>query len=1291
MPLQLKKEQQPSKRSHWSALILPWLFVVRGLFIVGWVWASSAAESILPQSNSVARVVFIIGENEYHTWETLPELATKNLQSLGLNCSFVMASSTEHDNLFTNFALIQQADLLFISVRRRTPPKEMMGLIRSHLQAGKPLVGIRTASHAFGADPPDAAHEGWNSFDRDILGGNYQNHYSNFGPDAPATVVQVLNGALPHPVLTGVSTNEFRVTSSLYKSRDLAATVTPLISAHVEGQSASEPVAWVNNDQGRRVFYTSLGSPDDFKRPFFRRLLANAVLWSLGKPVPDRIPSIPENTGEAERPGAPSINSDPSRAGVRNARQDRPLPPDESLSRFKVVEDLQIDQVLTEPQVRQPVFMNFDERGRLWVVEYLQYPFPAGLKMLSHDSVWRAVYDKVPPPPPHHFVGADEISIYEDATGTGRFVKLRAFVKGLNIVTAVTKGRGGVWVLNPPYLLFYPDKNNDDIPDGDPEVRLAGFGLEDTHSVVNSLRWGPDGWLYGCQGSTVTAKVRRPGLDKDPIAYTMGQQIWRYHPETRRFEVFAEGGGNAFGCEIDEKGRIFSGHNGGDTRGFHYMQGAYLQKGFDKHGPLSNPYAFGYFPPMPHPAVDRFTHTFILYAGGALPSQYDGKLFGIEPLQGRVVESYIEPDGSSFKTRDLGYPVTTTDQWFKPVDIKVGPDGAIYIADWYDGQVNHYRNHEGQIDKSNGRIYRLKARGAKPIPPFDLGKFSSDQLVSLLTHSNKWFRQEALRLIGDRKDRTILPMLGDMIRTNNGQVALESLWALNLSGGLSDTVAIKTLNHADPFVRLWTVRLLADQGKVPPEFVPKLSDLAATETNVEVRAQLACSAKRLPADQAIPVVRNLCSHDEDVAERRLPLLIWWAIESHCESNREAVLQLFTEPKVWQLPLVQQHVLGRVMQRFALAGSRQDLVTCARLLRLSPSPELSARLMSGFELAFKGRSLAELPGELEDAIAKTSGESVILGLRRGEPGATAEALRVVADSRAPTDQRLRYIEILGEVKQSQSQSVLLTILATDQDKPLHPAALTALEKFEDPAIAHEIIERFTSLDEASRAAALNLLASRPAWALQLLEAVDAGRIEASVVTPDAVQKIKSYSNRHIAQLLSKHCVQERVPTTAEMQQQIRTYATVVRNGSGDPYAGRTLFNMSCALCHKLFGKGAQIGPDLTPYQRDDLETMLLNIVNPNAEIREGYETYLVTTKDGRTLSGFLADKDNQVIVLRGLDGVNQVLPQDQIREMKSTGLSLMPQGLLTSLTEEQLRNLFAYLQSAQPLVGEPPKR
>ena len=487
-----------------------------------------------------------------------------------------------------------------------------------------------------------------------------------------------------------------------------------------------------------------------------------------------------------------------------------PVSPVESLEQFEVFDDLEIDQLLVEPLVKQPVFLNFDERGRMWVVQYQQYPHPAGLKMTSRDNYWRAIYDKVPPAPPNHIRGRDKITIHEDTDGDGVLDRHKTFVEGLNIVTSLAHGRGGVWLLNPPYLLFYPDKNRDDIPDSDPVVHLAGFGLEDTHSVVNSLRWGPDGWLYAAQGSTVSAKVRRPGFDEKEIL-SMGQNIWRYHPGTRRYEVFAEGGGNAFGVEFDAQGRVFSGHNGGDTRGFHYVQGGYLRKGFTKHGPLSNPYAFGYFNSMPHNKVPRFTHNFIVYEGVGLPEKFLGNILGVEPLQGRVVMSDRTVIGSSFKTLDTGHPIKSSDSWFRPVDIKAGPDGAIYVCDWYDDQVNHYRNHEGRIDPQNGRVYRLRAKGSQPVQPFDLARRTTAELVGLLRHDDKWHRQTALRLLADRGDAAALPLLKTMLRDELGQAALEALWAINLCGGFNPEFAGETLKHANPHVRSWTVRLLGDE------------------------------------------------------------------------------------------------------------------------------------------------------------------------------------------------------------------------------------------------------------------------------------------------------------------------------------------------------------------------------------------------------------------------------------------------------------------------------------------------
>ena len=385
----------------------------------------------------------------------------------------------------------------------------------------------------------------------------------------------------------------------------------------------------------------------------------------------------------------------------------------ESLKRFQLPADLQVEAVLSEPEIGQPLFLDFDSRGRMWVLNYKQYPNPAGLKAVSRDKYLRTVYDKVPPPPPNHFRGRDKITIHEDTNGDGVYDLHKTFVDGLSLATSFARGRGGVFVLNPPYLLFYPDKDHDDVPDGDPQVLLQGFGMEDSHSIASNLRWGPDGWLYGAQGSTVTGHIKRYG-SKDAPVHSMGQLIWRYHPETKQYEIFAEGGGNTFGVEIDAKGRIYSGHNGGDTRGFHYVQGGYYRKGFGKHGQLSNAFAFGYFPNIAHHKVARFTHKFIIYEGAALSAQYAGKLFGVGPLQSHVIFSDFQPKGATFQSKDLGTALTSRDPWFRPVAIEVGPDGAIYVCDFHEQRIDHASHYQGRVTPDTGRIYRISSRDGDP-------------------------------------------------------------------------------------------------------------------------------------------------------------------------------------------------------------------------------------------------------------------------------------------------------------------------------------------------------------------------------------------------------------------------------------------------------------------------------------------------------------------------------------------------------------------------------------------------
>ena len=422
---------------------------------------------------------------------------------------------------------------------------------------------------------------------------------------------------------------------------------------------------------------------------------------------------------------------------------------------FKPIDGLTMDLVASEPVIRQPVDLHFDDRGRLWVVQYLQYPFPAGLTITSYDQYLRARYNAVPAAPPHHVRGADKITVLEDTNGDGTFDSHKDVITGLNITTSVLTGHGGVWVMNPPHLLFYRDSTGDGLPDGDPEVRLSGFGLEDTHSLANSLTWGPDGWLYGVHGSTSTARVRG-------ISF-LGQAVWRYHPDTDAFELFAQGGGNPWTLSFDSRGRAFSGDNGGNSRGFHWVQGGRYEKNWPKHGPFNRPHSYGFIPNMDHQGdAARFAMTSVIYEDGKLPG-YEGQLISGMALTSRIQATRLVGEGSTFKTVDTEALVTTSERSFRPVDTAVGPDGAIYVADWCDIRMDH-TDPRDTWDKSCGRIWRLRPGAYSPVAPFDLARRTSQQLVQLLGDTRKWYRDHARRLLGERGDRSLVPELRQLAR-----------------------------------------------------------------------------------------------------------------------------------------------------------------------------------------------------------------------------------------------------------------------------------------------------------------------------------------------------------------------------------------------------------------------------------------------------------------------------------------------------------------------------------------------
>ncbi len=941
--------------------------------------------------------------------------------------------------------------------------------------------------------------------------------------------------------------------------------------------------------------------------------------------------------------------------------------------------------VLADPDIAQPLFMSWDARGRMWLAEYRQYPDPAGLKMVSRDVFLRSVYDKVPLAPPHHVKGQDRISIHEDTDGDGVYDSHKIFVDGLNLATSCAIGRGGVFVTNPPYLLFYSDANQDDVPDGDPEVLLEGFGIEDSHSVINSLRFGPDGWLYGAQGSTVSANVRKPGA-KEPLIRTVGQLIWRYHPERKEFEVFAEGGGNTFGCELDAHGEVFSGHNGGDTRGFHYVQGGYYRKGFGKHGPLSNPYAFGFFENIKHHNVARFTHNFIVYEEQGLPERYRGKLFGIEPLQGQVVLSDLKPMLSSFESKDIERVVTSSDPWFRPVDIKAGPNGAIYIADMYEQRIDHSSHYAGRVDRSNGRVYALRPKDTTRSKPFDYARLPSEEQIQLLNHPSKWHRQTAVRLIGDHpKD---FPSKASILRQiqANREHSLDALWALNAIEGMPADDALPFLEHSNPWVRAWTIRMVVDASDRTPAFVRKLEDLSKHDGSVIVRKQLACSAKRLSPQDALPILSQLVQHDGDAEDLHQPLLVWWAIERHLgEADVSTWIQgILGNADGWHRPMVARHLLSRWMKRYASTGKREDLARASRLLSAAPDRISSDLLLQGFEEAYQGRSLASIPIELTQAIASSGGGSLALRMRQGDPQAVQEGLALVVHPKEKKGLKKQLMEVMGQVAKAEFLHTLLQVVSNEKDMELVSASLGALHAYGSDEVARTVLHRYPSMSSEAKLSAEALLALRLSTSRLLVSAVEAKQIEKTDLAQSTLRAMLLHQDKDLAKQIEIVWGPIQGASSSQMLEEIKRVTQVLQEGTGNPKQGKLLFAQHCGRCHRLFEEGGGIGPDLSPFARDNVERMLVNIINPSLEIREGFENHVLTTIDGKVLTGFVADRDQQVVVLRGVDGQNTVVPKEEIEVLKAIPQSVMPEGTLNPLADQPLRDLFAYLRANQPV-------
>jgi putative membrane-bound dehydrogenase-like protein len=964
-----------------------------------------------------------------------------------------------------------------------------------------------------------------------------------------------------------------------------------------------------------------------------------------------------------------------------------PMDPLQAAASFEIPEGFEVSLFAAEPDVRQPIAIASDERGRLWVAE--NYTYAEGA--LNFDESLR-----------------DRIIILEDTDQDGRADQRKVFWDEAYKLTSIEMGQGGIWAICAPHLLFLPDRDGDDVLDGEPIIVLDGWDENAVrHNVVNGLRWGPDGWLYGRHGILATSLVGRPGTPRESrVPINCG--IWRYHPKKDLFEVVATGTTNPWGMDWTNDGELFFintviGHLWHAVPGSHYER---------MYGGDFNPHWYKLLPQIADHVHwnteeawsdirQEFTaqtdqagggHAHIgllIYQEEQWPEEYRGDVYTLNLHGRRVNRDQLKRSGSSFVAEHEPDFAFAADTWFRGIDLIPGPQGQVWIADWSDTGECH--ENDG-VHRSSGRIYQLsypEGNDGKKVK--GLAEATLEELIKFALEGPEWYVRQARRKLVERyadlpeADSSRQAVVNRLLISLQGEgedlQRLRSLWLVYQFKGLSAEGLIALLDDPAPALRRWAVRLLGDEAVTNPQIIQALEACAAEEKDGLVLTYLASSLQRLPTAErwrlAQILARNSLAHNDE----RLQMLIWYGIEPTLADGPERV-------GPWLDSNLSSSLLEWTMRRLSVLQSEQptalDQAVAATRGQLSAMQQDA--FLKGLSQGVKGVRNLNAPAGWDDwtkALANplSSNSRLILaeleqlfGQGRGE-----EALLAIArDGQEELAVRKQALVSLGESRSAEARQLLLTLL-TDRD--LGGAALRALRYYDDEAVAQAIVDRFPNFRPDDVPTAIATLCARDVSARLLLQAIQQGKIGADWVAAYEWRQLLALGEKEVTQAVFEIWPQSRDWTDLESQKQrVQNLLTKERLAKADLAKGAQLFQQNCANCHRLLGQGADIGPDLTGGQRENLTYLIQNIVSPSEEVATHYRTSLFQMADGQVIVGVVVSQFPDRLNVQTKEGQVTLL-RAEIEERNESSNSLMPNGLLAPLSDDEVVNLLGYLQRA----------